>query len=268
MTTPAEPYRFCEFCGAGPREMSECEDFRCKPKVASPAEPRRNLARRDRTEDWDMRAATPPASPAERGDAWDRILADPELARARQKLSIHEIRMIVKHAQATPPAPAATDEEVARMVERLEEDANRLDLRAFRSSCTSPDCALAANVARQAADLLARVARERDDLERSWRMRGERCDEAETRATVAEARLAEVEKERDEPKAAAPGMWGRMAANQSKRAERAEAALEKAREALREIVEFNATEPWRITAQALKDIARAALAAMEAGDGK
>lgn len=28
---------------------------------ASPAEPRRNLARRDRTEDWDMRAATPPA---------------------------------------------------------------------------------------------------------------------------------------------------------------------------------------------------------------
>lgn len=35
---------------------------------ASPAEPRRNLARRDRTEDWDMRAATPPASPAEPKD--------------------------------------------------------------------------------------------------------------------------------------------------------------------------------------------------------
>lgn len=36
---------------------------------ASPPEPRRNLARRDRTEDWDMRAATPPASPAEEVDA-------------------------------------------------------------------------------------------------------------------------------------------------------------------------------------------------------
>ena len=32
-------------------------------------------------------------------DAWERILADKELALARKKLSIHEIRLIIRHAQ-------------------------------------------------------------------------------------------------------------------------------------------------------------------------
>jgi len=166
---------------------------------------------------------TPPASPAEPGDAWDRILADPELARARQKLSIHEIRMIVKHAQATPPVPAATDEEVARMVEDVLSLALHPvnDIAGARVLLTS---------------FLARVARERDDLERSWRMRGERCDEAETRATVAEARLAEVEKERDEARAYAAEVRLREKAAEDARVSAVD-RLAEAERALREIAD-------------------------------
>jgi hypothetical protein len=37
-------------------------------------------------------------------DAWDLIRDDPELAAARRKLSLHEIRTIIKHARATGPA--------------------------------------------------------------------------------------------------------------------------------------------------------------------
>ncbi len=33
-------------------------------------------------------------------NAWDRIGADPRLADARRKMSIHEIRLIIQHAQA------------------------------------------------------------------------------------------------------------------------------------------------------------------------
>jgi hypothetical protein len=33
-------------------------------------------------------------------NAWDRIGADPRLASARRRLSIHEIRLIIQHAQA------------------------------------------------------------------------------------------------------------------------------------------------------------------------
>jgi hypothetical protein len=38
-------------------------------------------------------------------DGWKAIMADPQLQRARQKLSFHEIRLIVNHARATfnPP---------------------------------------------------------------------------------------------------------------------------------------------------------------------
>lgn len=32
-------------------------------------------------------------------DAWDAIMADPQLAKVRRKLSIHEIRMIILHAK-------------------------------------------------------------------------------------------------------------------------------------------------------------------------
>jgi hypothetical protein len=31
-------------------------------------------------------------------DAWTRVGNDPELARARQKLSMHELRLIIRHA--------------------------------------------------------------------------------------------------------------------------------------------------------------------------
>lgn len=34
------------------------------------------------------------------GSAWDRIAADPQLARARQKLSAHEIQTIIRHVWA------------------------------------------------------------------------------------------------------------------------------------------------------------------------
>lgn len=37
-------------------------------------------------------------------DAFSRIIADPKLARARQKLSIDEIRMILLHARAAEDA--------------------------------------------------------------------------------------------------------------------------------------------------------------------
>lgn len=33
-------------------------------------------------------------------DAWDRVMADPRLARARSKLSVHELRLIIGHARA------------------------------------------------------------------------------------------------------------------------------------------------------------------------
>jgi hypothetical protein len=34
---------------------------------------------------------------------WAAIAADPELKRARQKLSFHEIRLIIRHALESPP---------------------------------------------------------------------------------------------------------------------------------------------------------------------
>lgn len=43
------------------------------------------------------------------GSAWDRIGKDPALANARRKLSIHEIRLIIGHAQAASPQAAAIE---------------------------------------------------------------------------------------------------------------------------------------------------------------
>jgi len=40
-----------------------------------------------------------------RDAAWQAIMADPQLQRARQKLSFHEIRLIVNHARAHSPPP-------------------------------------------------------------------------------------------------------------------------------------------------------------------
>ena len=36
-------------------------------------------------------------------EAYKAIFADPELERARKKLSLHEIRLIVNHVRANPP---------------------------------------------------------------------------------------------------------------------------------------------------------------------
>ena len=49
-----------------------------------------------------------PASvlPPPSGDAWDAIMEDPQLQRARSKLSIHEIRLIIAHVRRTPEADA------------------------------------------------------------------------------------------------------------------------------------------------------------------
>lgn len=40
-------------------------------------------------------------------DVWDAIGKDPELANARRKLSMHELRLIIRHARALPPLPDA-----------------------------------------------------------------------------------------------------------------------------------------------------------------
>lgn len=40
-------------------------------------------------------------------DVWEAIGKDPELANARSKLSMHEIRLIIRHARALPPLPDA-----------------------------------------------------------------------------------------------------------------------------------------------------------------
>ncbi len=45
-----------------------------------------------------------------RGDCWDMIAADPALANARSKLSMHEFRLIILHAKASMAAPAEPPE--------------------------------------------------------------------------------------------------------------------------------------------------------------
>ncbi len=204
----------------------------------------------------------PPASPAEPGDAWDRILADPELARARQKLSIHEIRMIVKHARATPPVPAAKDEEVARSVNILRMLATDWNGEQLVDGEPIRDF-LSAGEARKAADLLARVANERNRLTASATFHEVSRDKWQHRATAAEARLAEVEKERDEARAYAAEVRLREKAVEDARVSAVD-RLAEAERALREIADPSKRTDHYDTAV----IARAALAAMEAGDGK
>ena len=43
------------------------------------------------------------------------------------------------------------------IVERLNDEADRLERRAYGDRCTGPDCALASNVAREAADEIERL---------------------------------------------------------------------------------------------------------------
>ena len=57
-------------------------------------------------------------------EGWKAIMADPQLAAARRKLSFHEIRLIVQHAQAalaaTPLASLKAENEALReLLERV-----------------------------------------------------------------------------------------------------------------------------------------------------
>lgn len=70
-------------------------------RLETPAE---NIAR-DMEEGRFPRSSPPKLVPAtdeetDTPDVWDRILADPELADARAKLSIHELRLLIQHAEA------------------------------------------------------------------------------------------------------------------------------------------------------------------------
>ena len=128
--------------------------------------------------------ATPPASPAEPTER-ERLY---EIAKAGGNwyAAAKPIPDEAFDALATPPAsPAATDEEVARMVERLLHDCSRIG---------EPHDHM---IMAQAADLLARVAREQDEA-RDWlRLRahdivelGQQLAAAEQRAEAAEKVLA------------------------------------------------------------------------------
>lgn len=55
-----------------------------------------------------------------RPSAWDAIKADPQLARARQKLSMHELRLIINHAQNAPKGKLSDEEMIAKMKHELE----------------------------------------------------------------------------------------------------------------------------------------------------
>ena len=46
----------------------------------------------------------PKQEPPATGDAWDRIVSDPRLFRARRRLSVYEIRLMILHAKAAAAA--------------------------------------------------------------------------------------------------------------------------------------------------------------------
>jgi hypothetical protein len=60
-------------------------------------------------------------APDLRPDVWDRIAADPELKRARQKLSLHELRLIIQHAQNAPKDTRTKAEKIADIERRFNE---------------------------------------------------------------------------------------------------------------------------------------------------
>lgn len=138
---------------------------------------------------------TPPASPAEPTER-ERLY---EIAKAGGNwyAAAKPLPDEAFDALATPPAsPAATDEEVARMVADLTARANRMDdLGSER-----------AKLLHEAADLLARVAKERDEARaseaektRNWLKNNVedlgRALTAENRAIAAEQRAEAAEKE-------------------------------------------------------------------------
>jgi len=180
------------------------------------------------------RDAPPPAS--------DEALADE--ARAKAEITF-----------APDAAPPPASDEVGEMVERL-----RMTNFGGRGCLTrNPD-------GPAAADLLARVAQERNKWKVQYEVECHAFEREMSKAIAAEARLAEVEKERDTLRAINASL---ESINLSKGL-----ALEKAREALTQahdhmhrlcaIIPGN-DEACRINVEAMAAI-RAALAAMEAGD--
>jgi len=169
------------------------------------------------------------------------------------------------------PAPASPAEpcpasEVGEMVERLRE---RTALR-YMGDCKCGKCRLVPReMVDAAADLLARVAAEREDWERWFEEANQRSQADEKLRLEAEGRLAEVEKERDEIRAD----YMTMVRAETERRKVAEAALEKAREALRWYADqmCEHSQHYEGCGKLPADDcagcpARAALAAMEPGD--
>ena len=60
-------------------------------------------------------------APDLRPNVWDLIRDDPELRRARQRLSIHEIRRIIQHAQASPKDDRTPEEKLAALHKAMDE---------------------------------------------------------------------------------------------------------------------------------------------------
>jgi len=59
-------------------------------------------------------------APDLRPNVWDLIRDDPELKRARQRLSIHEIRRIIQHAQASPKDDRTPEEKLAALQKAMD----------------------------------------------------------------------------------------------------------------------------------------------------
>lgn len=52
-------------------------------------------------------------------DVWAAVGADKELDHARRVLSMHEFRLIFRHAWANPPSPVEDKEKLQALIDRL-----------------------------------------------------------------------------------------------------------------------------------------------------
>ena len=95
----------------------------------------------------------------------------------------------IAELEAKPSLPP----DAAALVERLESEAERLQARTYSDRCTSPDCALASNVAVDAASAIKALAAENARLQGLIRDNGTpRFNEVCRRAEAAEAKLREA----------------------------------------------------------------------------
>ena len=60
-------------------------------------------------------------APDLRPNVWDLIRDDPELKRARQRLSLHEIRRIIQHAHNSPRDDRTPEERLASLHAKMDE---------------------------------------------------------------------------------------------------------------------------------------------------